>query len=204
MGKLAGAALVLIALTGCASIDFSRIVELERRVAELESELENVVSWGADPAGIEVPPELEEEIEDLAVGPPYLETAISIFPGFFLPGLGAHAIGDSDTGWRRFGEAYTGVGEFALGTGMTIFTLAAVSSSSCSGNCDGLGEFFFTGLAYMVTGPIHYLEAWLGDVASTYGSRKSLSMRIARLKLRYLKFIRSHESACAAYASGAR
>lgn len=204
MGKFAGVALVLITVAGCASVDFGRIVELERRVAELESELENVVSWGTDPAGIRIPPELGEEIEDLAVGPPYLETAISIFPGFFVPGLGAHAIGDSDTGWRRFGEAYTGVGEFALGTGMTIFTLAAISSSSCSGNCDGLGEFFVTGLAYMITGPIHYLEAWLGDVASTYDSREGLSLRVAKLKLRYLKFIRSHQSACAAYTKGAR
>ena len=194
-------------LTGCTSVNFRRIVELEHQVSELESELQNVVNWGTDPAGMEIPSELGEEIESLTVSTPYLETAVSIFPGFFLPGLGAHAIGDSQTGWNRLGEAYTGVGEFALGTGMTAFSLSVLAMASSSGSScdgDGLAEFFLTGLAYMITGPIHYLEAWLGDVASTYGSREGLAIRVAQLKLRYLKFLHSYKSACNAYKTSAR
>ncbi len=204
MKKLVIILLAATVLTGCASVDFGRIIELERRMAELEDEFRNVTQWGADPAGMNIPPGLDEEIEDLAVYPPYIETAVSIFPGFFLPGLGAHAIGDTRTGWNRLGEAYTGVGEFALGTGMTVFSLAAASCSRGSCDDEGLAEFFLTGLTYMVMGPVHYLEAWLGDVSSTYGSRESLAVRVAQLKLRYLKFMHSYESACRAYRTGTR
>jgi hypothetical protein len=207
MRSLAIALLSTILFTGCASVNIDRIIELEHQVSELETELQNIIRWGVDPAEMNIPPELKEEIEDLAVGPPYFETAISIFPGFLLPGMGAYALGDSQTGWNRLGEAYTGVGEFALGTGMTAFSLSVLAMASSSGSScdgDGLAEFFLTGLAYMITGPIHYFEAWLGDVASTYGSRKSLSVRIARLKLRYLKFMRNYKSACRSCQTGVR
>jgi hypothetical protein len=207
MRRLAAILLSAVVLTGCASADYGRVLELEHRVAELEAELRNVAQWGADPAGMQIPPRLAEEIEELEVYPPYLETVVSIFPGFFAPGLGAHAIGDPATGWNRLGEAYTGMGEFALGTGITVFTLSAAAfaaSSGSSGNCDGLGEMLVLGLSYMITGPIHYLEAWLGDVASTYGSREHVAVRVARLKLRYFRFMRAYQSACNAYATGAR
>lgn len=207
MHKLTVVLLAATVLTGCTSVNYSRIVELERQVSELESELRNVTQWGTDPTGMEIPAGLGEEIEDLAVNPPYFETAVSVFPGFFLPGLGAHAIGDSQTGWNRLGEAYTGVGEFALGTGMTAFSLSVLAMASSSGSScdgDGLAEFFLTGLAYMITGPVHYFEAWLGDVASTYGSREGLAVRVTKLKLRYFNFMRNYESACNSYRTGAR
>lgn len=207
MYKFAPLLLSVVVFAGCASADYGRVLELERRVAELEAEFRNIAQWGTDPSTMQIPAGLAEEIEDLDVHPPYLETAVSIFPGFFAPGLGAHAIGDPATGWNRLGEAYTGMGEFALGTGMTAFTLsvaAVAASSGSSANCDGLGEMLVIGLSYMITGPIHYLEAWLGDVASTYGARKHLAVRVAQLKLRYFKFLRDYESACRAYRAGAR
>lgn len=189
---------------GCTSVDFRRVMELEHEVTQLESELAQAVQWGVDPSRIEVRAELAAEIDSLQVHPPYLETMVSIFPGCFLPGLGAHAIGDPETGWMRLGEAYTGMGEFALGTGLTAISLgAAVACASDDGSGgEGIVEVFVTGVAYMVAGPVHYVGAWLGDVASTYGSRTGLAARVQALKNRYARFLIGHEQACRDYRLG--
>jgi hypothetical protein len=181
-----------------------RVVELEREVSRLEDGLDHAMQWGVDPAKVEVPEELGEEIDSLSVHPPFFQTLISIFPGCFIPGLGAHTIGDSETGWNRLGEAYTGVGELAIGTGLTAFSVGVAVACAYGGecSCDGLGELFVTGVGYMVLGPYHYMEAWLGDVASTYGAREHLEARVEILKARYLRFLVQYESACRSYRSG--
>ena len=195
---------IAAAAVGCSSADIRRVIEIEHEVARLEAELSHVREWGVDPCGLEMPPGLGREIESLCVYPPYVETAVSVFPGFLFPGLGAHAIGDPQTGWSRLGEAYTGVGEFAMGTGLTAVSLGAAAACAYdgSGGSDGIFETLALGVTYMVAGPVHYLGAWFGDIASTYGSREDLAVRVEALKMRYRKFLADYESACRAYRSG--
>jgi len=200
MRRLIAILIVLTAAAGCSSADIRRVAFLEEEVGRLQSEVAQACEWGVDPSKVEIPEELGYEIDSLSVYPPVLETAVSIFPGFLFPGLGAHAIGDYGTGWCRLGEAYTGVGEFAMGTGLTALSIAAACESN--GNGDGVAEAFVYGVGNMVMGPVHYLEAWFGDVASTYGSRKYLAGRVQALKNRYMKFLIDYEQACRSYRLG--
>jgi len=206
MSKLGALLLIAIMTAGCTSVDIRRVIELERDLGALESQFAHVRQWGADPAKLEIPPELGEEIESLAVYTPYLETAISIFPGCFLPGLGAHAIGDPEMGWQRLGEAYTGLGEFAAGTGLTAISLGAAAACARDGSscCEGVFETFAMGVTYMVTGPAHYIGSWLGDVASTYGAREGLQVRVEALKRRYRKFLSDYYQYCREYSKRSR
>jgi hypothetical protein len=190
--------LVLAAFTaGCGTVDIRRVVELEKIVAQLENELCEIEDLGENPASLAVPHRLGREIEGLRVYRPYIETAVSIFPGLIFPGLGAHAIGDPEMGWTRMGEAYAGALEFTAGTGMTVLSLgaAAACASGDSGCCDGIGELFVTGVAYMVAGPVHYFGSWFGDIASTYYARDHLAARVEILKSRYRLFMRDYEQA---------
>ncbi len=206
MWKFAGLLLIAAVAAGCTSVDIRRVIELEREVGALEAQLAHVRQWGADPAKIEVQPELGGEIESLAVHRPYVETVISIFPGFLLPGLGAHAIGDPQTGWQRLGEAYTGLGEFAAGTGLTVISLGAAAACARDGSscADGVAETFVMGVTYMVAGPAHYIGSWLGDVASTYGAREGLQVRVEALEQRYRKFLADYLQYCREYGSRTR
>lgn len=202
MRKLIVLLTLAAAVTGCMSVDIRRVRELEGEIARLEVQLAHAKEHGLDPGTIQMPDDLKWEINYLAVYPPYLETAIAIFPGILFPGLGAHAIGDPKTGWKRLGEAYGGVGELALGTGLTTISLAAIAG--CSGDadgsaCDAIFEMFATGVTYMVAGPVHYLDSWFADISSTYRARRSLVERVEVLKIRYARFMANYEAARRAY-----
>ena len=189
---------------GCTTVDIRRVVELEKEVIRLENALVEIVEKGEDPRALNIHPGLGREIEGMRVYRPYIETAVSVFPGFLFPGLGAHAIGDTEMGWTRMGEAYTGALEFTAGTGLTALSLgaAAACSSGDPSCCDGIGELFITGVTYMVAGPAHYFGSWFGDIASTYYARDDLAARVRLLQSRYRLFMRDYEAAFRNYSGG--
>ncbi len=192
-------ALVLIAavIGGCASASPRRVLRYERQIAQLEEQLERAKRAGLAPSTIKVPPELRREIEKLRVYRPYGATALAVFPGLLVPGLGSLAVGDSKYGFEHLGQAYTGVGECVLG--IVAVMNALVLESMCGTGSDALGELALSGFEMFGFGVARYFGSWLDDIESTYAANDYLASRVRHLKRRYNRFVVSYLKYCREY-----
>ena len=182
--------ILAVFISGCVSAGVSQVERCEKRLAELEEQFTQVRHLGLRPEKVRISPELGEEIESLCVYPPYLQTAASVFPGCFSPGLGARIMGQSFVGDIRMKTAYYGAGEFAAGVGLFIVALPLSASIGPSGTAVYEQDPFIRDLwdtcgACLIGGPAKYLRAWLDDISWTFSFRDDLSERAQALKKRY-------------------
>ena len=198
-------------LAGCRSPSVRRVTRCERKVQELQEQLEEVKQLGLDPSNVKIPPDLKRDIKNLKVYRPYGAVALAVFPGIVFPGIGSLAAGDKEGYSERLGHAYGGVSEGVIGTGMVGVALSAAFLFTCIGinvfegeAGEALSEAIVEGCKLGFSGPVHYFEAWGQDIRAAYSANEHLAHRVRLLRRRYRKFIADYVSYCHEYRSHAR
>ena len=199
-------------LAGCRSPSVRRITRYERKVQELQEQLEEVKQLGLDPSNVKIPPDLKRDIKNLKVYRPYGAVALAVFPGIVFPGIGSLAAGDKEGYSEHLGGAYSGVAQSAVGLGTAAGAmLAAVFVLGLADACNAeapdlspLGDAIAQGLKEGVMGPVNYLGSWGQDIRAAYSANEHLAHRVRLLRRRYRKFIADYVSYCHEYRSHAR